>query len=96
MSKTWKRIKTVQETVTSAEASAGSKVIFIGTGVPQAATDVFAYVLGITRSGTPYTDVTNKAAHAYNTSSGAVIVQTNSTDYVMTTNDVITIMGTYI
>lgn len=95
-SRTWRRPKFIQDTVSSAEASAGSKIIFVGTGVPIAATDVFAYNINIVRSGTPYYDVTYKAAHSYNTTSGCVVVATNSTDYVLTENDVITISGTYL
>ena len=96
MSTSWKRVKTIQDTVTAAEASAGKIITFIGTGVPATATDPFVYVLGITRSGVAYHDVTNKAKHAYSTTSGAVIVQTNSSDFVLTENDVVTIIGTYI
>ena len=94
--KTWKRVKVIQDVATSAEASAQKKVIFIGTGVPVTATDPFVYTLQITRSGVANWDVTNKAKHFYNATSGALAVLNNSPDYVITANDVITIMGTYV
>ncbi len=91
--RSWRRTKTLQDTVTAAEASANKKIIFIGTGVPLAATDVFAYNINITRSDADYT---NRAKHKYDVNSGCVVVQTNGSDYVLTKDDVITVVGTYI
>lgn len=96
MSQSWKKVKTIQQVATSAEASAGKITVFVRTGVPAVATGAFAYILGITRSGASYYDITNKAIHAYSAVSGAVVVRTNSSDFVLTANDVVTIIGTYI
>ena len=92
-STTWRKVKTVQDTVTSDEVTATKKIIFIGTGVPTVSTDSFAYVLGVTRSGV---DFSSKVKHAYSTVSGAIVVYDNSSDYVLTADDVVTIIGTYI
>lgn len=92
-SRTWKKVKTIQDTVTAAEVSATKKIIFIGTGVPEVITDSFAYVLGVKRGEVDYSF---KAKHAYSTVSGAVVIYDNSSDYVLTENDVVTIIGTYI
>jgi len=93
MAQSWKKLKTVTATVSAADDSAAKKFIFIGTGVPATATGSFAYVLGVTRSGV---DFTNKAKHAYSTVSGAVVIQDNASDYVLTSGDIVTIIGTYI
>jgi hypothetical protein len=93
-SRTWRKTKTLQDTVTSAEESAGQKIIFIGTGVPTVATSAFVYNLNILRGGT--IDVTNLSKHSYNSTSGCVVVQTNNSSYVLTTGDVISISGTYL
>ena len=92
-SRTWRKPKTLQDTVSAAEASAALKIIFVGTGVPSVATDVFAYNINITRSNI---DVTASASHHYDINSGAVVVATNGPNYVLTEDDVINISGTYI
>ena len=91
-SRTWRKTKTLQDTVSATEASAALKIIFVGTGVPSVATDVFAYNINITRSNI---DVTASASHHYDINSGAVVV-TNGSNYVLTEDDVINISGTYI
>lgn len=91
--RTWRKPKVLQDTVTSAEASAALKIIFVGTGVPIAATDPFAYNINITRSNI---DVTASSSHHYDINSGAVVVATNGSSYVLTENDIITISGTYL
>jgi hydrogenase maturation factor len=93
MSQTWRKVKTITSAVTAAEDTAAKKFLFIGTGVPATATGSFAYVLGITRSGVDYTF---KAKHVYSTVSGAVVIEDNSADYVLTDGDVVTVIGTYI
>lgn len=92
-SRTWRKPKTLQDTVSAAEASAALKIIFVGTGVPIAATDPFAYNINITRSNI---DVTTSSSHHYDVNSGAVVVATNGSNYVLTKDDIITISGTYI
>jgi len=93
MSGTWRRPRIITDTVTAAEASAGKKIIFIGTGVPTVATDPVAYVITIKRANI---DFTNKSYHEHSTVSGAIVVKTNSTDYILTENDVISLMCTYV
>jgi triosephosphate isomerase len=91
--KTWKKLKTLQDTVTSAEASAGKKIMFVGTGVPATATDPFIFTTSIKRVNI---EKSNNSYSEYSTVSGAVVIKTNSTDYVLTAGDVITISGTYV
>jgi len=93
MFKTWRKVKTLQDTVTAAEVTATKKIMFVGTGVPAHATDPFAYTLGIKRGEVDYSF---KTKHAYSTASGAVVIYNNSSDYVLTAGDVVTIIGTYV
>lgn len=102
LTKTFKRLKVVRDAVTASEASAGKKNILIVNTAPSgtalsgsglAHTDDFIYNINITRSGA---DFTSKAKHAYSIYSGTVVVETNSSNYVLTTADVITISGTYL
>jgi len=95
LTKTFKRPKFVSDTVTSAEATAGLKSILIAGVAPSgsATTDDFLYNINIKRSDI---DFTSKSKHFYSIYSGTVVVQTNSTDYVLTEDDVITISGTYL
>jgi len=70
-------IKVLSHTVTNAEATAGTVSIAAGLTVA-------GFVCTILRAGK---DVTNKAAIAGSTTN--LVVATNSTDYVLTENDVI-------
>lgn len=90
---TYARPKFIVDTVTSGEALAEIKSILVPNTAPSSATDTFIYNINIKRSNV---DVTNKAIHFYNVNSGTVVVQTNSTDYVLTENDEITISGSYL
>jgi len=93
MIKTWKRSTVrIKDTVTSDEQTAGVKNILIVSSTPVTETDDFIYNINIVRNGV---DVTAKAKHSYNTTTGCVSVQTNSTNYVLTSGDVIYISGTF-
>lgn len=94
MQKTWRKsaVRIVDE-VTTAEASAGQKDIQILTYIPTAGTGDFAYNINIKRAGI---DKTANSNHFYNPYSGTVVVKTNSTDYVLTAEDEITVSGTYL
>jgi len=93
MSQTWRKVKTLQDTVTADDVTATKKIIFVGTGVPQVSTDPFAYVVGVTRSKV---DFSSKVKHAYSEVSGAIVIYDNSSDYVLTAGDIVTIIGTYV
>ena len=94
MGKTWRKSAVrITDVVTSAEASAAQIDILIPGTAPTEATDDFAYNINITRSRA---DFTGKAIHFYNPNSGTVVVRTNSTDYVLTAGDAITVTGTYL
>jgi len=97
MTRTLRRITIrIKDTVTSAEQAAGTKSILVLASSPTTTTDDFLYNINIVRDGV---DVTAKAKHSYNTSTGCVVVQTNSTEtesfYVLTAGDVIYISGTF-
>ncbi|HRT03563.1 MAG TPA: hypothetical protein P5513_06450 [Candidatus Diapherotrites archaeon] len=93
MIKTWKRSTVrIKDTVTSDEQTAGVKNILIVSSTPVTETDDFIYNINIVRNGV---DVTAKVKHSYNTTTGCVSVQTNSTNYVLTSGDVIYISGTF-
>ncbi len=70
-------LKVLKHTVTASEQSAGTLSIAVGFTVG-------GFVCTILRAGK---DVTNKAAMSGSTTN--LVVATNSTDYVLTTNDVI-------
>lgn len=89
----YQRPKYVNDTVTSGEAGVGSKSILIPNTAPIEATDEFIYNINIKRSNI---DKTADAKHFYDINSGTVVVRTNSTDYVLTEGDEITIAGTYL
>jgi hypothetical protein len=93
MNKTWKKLKTLNDTVTAADVSAGKKIMFVGTGVPGFTTDPFVYTLSVKRGEVDYTF---KTKHAYSTISGAIVVYDNSSDYVLTADDEVTVIGTYV
>ena len=90
--KTWKKPKILKDTVTAAEVTATKKIIFVGTGVPVHTTSDYAYILEVKRGEI----ACSKTKHAYSTVSGAVVLYGNSSDYVLTAGDVVTIIGTYI
>jgi len=87
------RTKVISDVVTSAEQSVGSKSILIPNTAPSVATGVFMYNINITRANI---DKTNNSKHFYDVNSGTVVVRTNSKDFVLTANDVITISGSYL
>jgi len=93
MSKTWRKVKTLQETVTADEETALKKILFVGTGIPYAETDAFAYTVSIKRADI---EVSANCKTVYSTVSGAVEVATNGSDYVLTEDDVVTVIGTYL
>lgn len=93
MGKTWRRGFRITDVVTSAEALAGQIDILVPNSVPTSPTEDFAYNINIVRSRA---DFTSKATHFYNPNSGTVVVRTNSTDYVLTAGDAITVTGTYL
>jgi ABC-type Zn uptake system ZnuABC Zn-binding protein ZnuA len=91
MEKTWRKSSVhITDTAVTADASANQKDIVVSTNTP---TDDFVYNINIKRARV---DVTNNAIHFYNPNSGTVVIRDNSTDYVITAGDVITISGTYL
>jgi len=93
MIKTWKRSTVrIKDTVTSEEQLAGVKNILIVSNTPVTETKDFIYNINIVKNKV---DVTAKAKHSYNKTTGCVSVQTNGTDYVLTSGDVIYISGTF-
>ena len=93
LKKTWRKSTVhIQDVATTGDAAANLKDIAILTNIPSGGTGDFLYNLNITRAGV---DVTSLAKHSYSTVSGFVRVEDNSTDYVVTDGDVITISGTY-
>ena len=93
MSVTFKRPKLISVVVNSGEANAGQKSILVPKTSPTEATDEFIYNINIKRADI---DKTQDAKHFYDVNSGTVVVKTNSTAYVLTTDDEITISGTYL
>lgn len=94
MKKTWRKSAIrIQDAVTTAEGVAGEKHIQVLTYVPTGGTSDFVYNINIKRADI---DKTANAKHFYNPNSGTVVVKTNSTDYVLTDGDVISISGTYV
>ena len=94
MKKTWRKSAIrIQDVVTSAEATATEKHIQVLTYVPAGGTSDFVYNINIKRADI---DKTANSKHFYNPNSGTVVVKTNSTDYVLTAEDVISLSGTYV